>query len=394
MPTTEPAGTHLRLAWFGHSVGARGDGLTTYSADVVGGLLERGLEVWFHHASRDGPITPVDADHEIGWPTWRFKTVTVARPGFQRNLASWLRRVQPDIVHASLSFTVQDGWLGREAQASGAATVATFHLPFGRPGSGRALVMRELHRFWAPRLRAYQRVIVFSEDHRLRLSQVGVDRARIEVVPNAVDVDRFLPGASHLRTTRLQGSGLVVGFAGRLDPEKGVRELLQGFRDANLGAEARLVVAGQGTMLREVVAAQTDPRVIYLGQLHTIQERIDFWRAVDVFCLPSSAEGLSIALLEAMASGCAVAATPAGGSSLVGGVAEVLHPERLSQSIATWLAALEQDPKEVEQLGQSARAEAVRHHGMAAMLDRLLEIYGDIRSGPRAVAMGRKNASR
>lgn len=381
MPTTESAGAHLRLAWFGHSVGARGDGLTTYSADVVGGLVERGAEVWFHHASRDGPITPVDSAHEISWPTWRFKTVTVARPGFQRKLASWLGRVRPDVVHASLSFTLQDGWLGRQAQASGAATIATFHLPFGRPGSGRALVMRELHRFWAPRLRAYQRIIVFSEDHRLRLSQVGVDRARIEVVPNAVDVDRFRPGRSHLRATRLQGSGLVVGFAGRLDPEKGVRELLQGFRAANLGAAARLVIAGQGTMLREVLSAQTDPRVIYLGQLQTIQERVDFWRAVDVFCLPSSAEGLSIALLEAMAAGCAVAATPAGGASLVGGVAQTLEPEHLSRSIATWLDGLEQDPAAVERLGQSARQEAVRHHGMAAMLDRLLQIYSDARRG-------------
>ena len=158
--------------------------------------------------------------------------------------------------------------------------------------------------------------------------------------------------------------------------------LIQGFQEANLGTEARLVIAGKGAVLGDVLSAQADGRVIYLGQLHTLQERIDFWRAVDVFCLPSSAEGLSIALLEAMASGCAVAATPAGGASLVGGVAQVLEPGRLSQSIANWLAGLEQDPEEVEHLGQSAREEAVRHHGMAAMLDRLLQIYSDAKRGP------------
>lgn len=357
-------------------MGERADGLTTYSAEVVGSLLERGVEVWFHHASRDGSTTPVDEAHRVGWPTWRFKTVTVPKPGFRRHLSQWMAKVRPDVVHASLSFTVEDGWLGREARSSGAAAVATFHLPFGRPGSGRALVMRELHRFWAPRLRAYQQVIVFSEDHGQRLAQVGVDPARIAVVPNAVDVDRFQPGHSRLRETLLQGAGLVVGYAGRLDREKGVHELVSGFQGADLGPTARLVIAGRGRLEKDVSAAQADPRIIYLGQLLTVEERVDFWRAVDVFCLPSSAEGLSIALLEAMASGCAVAATPAGGADLVKG-AELLNPVSLSRSVAATLARLEQDPRERERLGLEARDEAVRHHAMAAMLDRLQQIYSD-----------------
>jgi len=370
------------VAWFGHAVGARADGLTTYSADVVGGLRARGVEVWFHHATRDGRITPVDEAHRIGWPTWRFKTVTVPRWGFRSRVTGWLATTRPDVVHASLSFTLADGWLGRQARASGAATVATFHLPFGRPGSGRAAVMRELHRFWAPRLRAYQRVIVFSEDHRRRLAEVGVDQSRIEVLPNAVDTDQFSPGTSPLREERLRGTGLVVGYAGRLDPEKGVRELLKGFRTADLGQDARLLIAGRGVLEGMVREAQRDPRVIYLGQLLTARERLDFWRAVDIFCLPSSAEGLSIALLEAMSTGCAVAATVAGGSSSVGGVATQLDPESLSGSIATVLTDLQARPEERRRLGQMAREEAVHHHGMAAMLDRLQAIYGEFQGRP------------
>ncbi|MGB9482671.1 MAG: glycosyltransferase family 4 protein [Candidatus Dormiibacterota bacterium] len=372
----------LRVAWFGHAVGARADGLTTYSADVAGGLQERGVEVWFHHATRDGRITPVDEAHRIGWPTWRFKTVTVPRWGFRSRISRWLATTQPDVVHASLSFTLADGWLGRQARASGAATVATFHLPFGRPGSGRAAVMRELHRFWAPRLRPYQRVIVFTEDHRRRLAEVGVDRSRIEVLPNAVDTERFSPGSSTLRRDRLRGASLVVGYAGRLDPEKGVRELLEGFRAAELGPDARLIIAGRGAIEGRVSEAQRDPRVIYLGQLLTAHDRLDFWRAVDIFCLPSSAEGLSIALLEAMSSGCAVAATVAGGASSVGGVAIQLDSRSLSGSIADLLTDLRARPEERRRLGQMAREEAVRHHGMAAMLDRLQAIYGECQGRP------------
>ncbi|HEY6537651.1 MAG TPA: glycosyltransferase family 4 protein [Candidatus Dormibacteraeota bacterium] len=376
----EPA-RGLRLAWFGHAVGARADGLTTYSAEVVGGLVARGAEVWFHHAERDGEQTPVDGPHQVAWPTFRFKTVTLARSGFRRDLRRWLGRVRPDVVHVSLSFTLQDGWLGAEARNRGAATVATFHLPFGSPGSARALVMRRLHRFWAPRLRPYQRVIVFSEEHRRRLAGVGVAQDRIAVVPNAVDVEVFTPGPSRLRERHLAGAQFVVGYLGRLDPEKGLPELLRGFQGADLGSGARLVLAGRGALEAEVERAQRDPRVIYLGQLVTLADRVDFWRGVDLFCLPSSAEGLSIALLEAMASGCAVAATPAGGASLVGGAARILTPGDLAGSLAQTIGELAQRPDERERQGQASREEAVRHHGLSAMLERLLEIYRDCR-GP------------
>ena len=376
--TTDHRGQrHLRLAWFGHAVGERADGLTTYSAEVVGGLRRRGVEVWFHHATRDGLIAPVAEDHRIGWPTWRFKTVTMSQFGFRRELSSWLAKVRPDVVHTSLSFTLADGWIGRQARANGAATVVTFHLPFGPEGSGRARVMRQLHRFWAPRLREYQRVIVFSKGHRDRLVEVGVERSRIEVLPNAVDTDVFGPGPSRVRQTRLAGASLVVGFAGRLDPEKGLPQLLEGFLGADLGPDARLVIAGAGALTERVKAAQSDPRVIYLGRLLTLEERVDFWRGVDVFCLPSNAEGLSLALLEAMASGCAVAATPEGGATLVGGVATTLDPRALTASVSQLLHRLMEEPGELRRQGVMAREEAERHHGMAALLDRLLGIYAE-----------------
>ncbi|MGB6772624.1 MAG: glycosyltransferase family 4 protein [Candidatus Dormiibacterota bacterium] len=375
--TPDRTAGRLCLAWFGHALGERADGLTTYSTEVVGGLRGRGVEVWFHHASRDGLIAPVTDDHRIGWPTWRFKTVTVPQLGFRRQMTSWLARVRPDVIHTSLSFTLEDGWLGRQAWATGAATVATFHLPFGPEASGRARVMRQLHRFWAGRLQAYQRVIVFSEAHRARLVEAGVERSRIAVLPNAVDTEVFCPGPSVLRQTRLAGASLVVGFAGRLDPEKGVPQLLSGFLRADLGPDARLIIAGAGALVERVKAAQRDPRVIYLGRLLSLEERVDFWRGVDVFCLPSNAEGLSLALLEAMATGCAVAATPEGGATLVGGVAAALDPKALSESVSQQLQFLMQEPGELRRRGVMARGEAERHHGMSAMLDRLLGIYAE-----------------
>ncbi len=365
----------LRVAFLGQAVGRRADGLTSYSEQVVSGLLRRGEEVYFHHALGDGSQVPVDPRHAVAWPTLRFKTVTIPLPGFRPRMQGWLAAHRPDVTHCSLSFTLDDGWVGAAAERVGSARVATFHLPFGQVGTGRALVMRELHRFWARRLSRYQRVIVFTEEHRHRLAEVGVELGRIEVLPNAVDTDRFCPGPSRVRAERLAGSSLVVGFAGRLDPEKGVRELLTGFERARLGPDARLLLAGRGALEGKVrQLADRDPRVVYLGQLEHLRDRVDFWRAVDVFCLPSSAEGLSISLLEAMASGCAVAVTPAGGLPVVAGGGLELDPSRLADAVAERLQ--ETSPGRARELGARAREEAVRHHGIDWMLDRLLAIYG------------------
>ncbi len=372
---------HLQLCWLGHSPGRRADGLTTYSEQVVGGLTARGSSVYFHHSSTDGPETFAKVAEEILWPSLRFKTVALAHPSFRRRMGRWFESHRPQVTHCSVSFTLDDGWVARTASAAGSATVATFHLPFGQPGTGRALVMRELHRFWARRLRSYQRVIVFSEDHLDRLVQVGFVRERLIVVPNAVDTDVFAPGPGHLRQSRLPQADLVVGFAGRLDPEKGIRELLAGFRAADLGKGARLLIAGSGSLEHQVrTAASEDPRVVYLGQLRELPTRVDFWRSVDLFCLPSSAEGLSLAMLEAMACGCAVAVTPAGGLQVMAGAGLELDPLRLRDSISDQLREVAHAPERARLKGLAARSAAVRHHGLKEMLDRLLSIYQDARA--------------
>ncbi len=311
----------------------------------------------------------------MAWSAWRFKTVTIPTPGFRRRMRLWLRRHHPDLIHTSLSFNLEDGWLARQAREFGIGAVATFHLPFGEPGSGRARVMRQLHRFWVPRLRSYQRVIVFSSAQGELLVQLGLDQGAIAVVPNAVDTARFSPGPSRLRRERLTSAELVLGYAGRLDPEKGVRELIAGFLAAGPPPRARLCIAGSGSLSAEVARSARHPAIVYLGQLFGVEERADFWRAVDLFCLPSRAEGLSQSLLEAMASGCAVAATPAGGADQVGEAVDRLDPHDPASSIAGLVERLASHPELLAHMGRVARERVVRHHGIAAMLDRVQGVY-------------------
>ncbi|HUY61515.1 MAG TPA: glycosyltransferase family 4 protein [Candidatus Dormibacteraeota bacterium] len=375
-------GSPPRVSWFGHAAGRRADGLSSYSATVVAGLRRRGCPVHFHHAARDGDRLPQGVDDWLAWSTWRFKTLTFPAPGFRTALRRRLAQERPEIVHCSLSFSVRDALLAEAAHAVGAAAVVTFHLPFARAGSARGRVLQALYRFWAPRLRAYDRVIVFSPEQRARLTAAGVDPERCVVIPNAVDTAAFCPGPSPLRAGPLRGAQQVIGYAGRLDPEKRVDRLLQAFARAALPPDTVLLLAGDGQGVRAVErAAAASRRVVYLGRLDTEAARIAFWRAVDCFCLPSTAEGLSLALLEAMACGCAVLATPMAGAAVAGPGGRTLAPGGGAAELATALTDLCRDPAELTRLGDLARDQAVRHHGVEPMLDQLLQVY---RVGRRA----------
>lgn len=144
-----------------------------------------------------------------------------------------------------------------------------------------------------------------------------------QVILNGIDVQHFKPQSKSRSRVRL---GLpvvdkvrIVGCAARLEEVKGHRYLLEAlFRLPN---NVHVALAGHGS-LHETLHAQAEElgiehRVHFLGH---VEQMDDFYRALDVFCLPSLNEGMPLSLLEAQASGVAVVATK------VGGVAEAVCP--------------------------------------------------------------------
>ena len=178
------------------------------------------------------------------------------------------------------------------------------------------------HEFFAGRRLAtgFLRWTLRLPDLVLLLAQVELDAYRIFVpeqnlvrLPNGIDTRPY----ARVPTVRTRAEHpLRLVYIGRLDREKGLYEALQGLRLAcELGVDARLMVAGrgpeEGRLRRYAQALGIAARAAFIGPVFG-DEKVKLLSTADLMILPSYAEGLPYALLEAMAAGIPVIATPVG----------------------------------------------------------------------------------
>jgi glycosyltransferase involved in cell wall biosynthesis len=371
----------LRVAWFGHAEGRRADGLSTYSREVVGALRRRGLEMRFFSHDADGDVVPAPC---VRLRALRVKTLTVSLPGSRERIGSGLADLRPDIVHCSWSFSTLDGDIGRMGRAAGAATVATFHLPYADPRSTRGRVLRGLYRWHVRNLSAFDHCVALSDEQAELIVAAGYPAGRVTVVHNAVDTDAIFPGESGLRERF--GARFVVAYMGRLDPEKRIPALVRSFLQLGWPDDHVLVIAGGGVHERRLRRlAEERPNVRILGIVSDPVTRLELLRAADVYVLPSTAEGLALSMLEAMAAGCAVVATEAGEDGAALGDAGIHLPViPLEPHLGTALQRLRDDAGLRAELGARARARVVERYSLGSGIDRLVGLYAQLHAGRAA----------
>ncbi|MEP7293254.1 MAG: glycosyltransferase, partial [Chloroflexota bacterium] len=151
-----------------------------------------------------------------------------------------------------------------------------------------------------------------ADEARAAWASFGVDasNARFTIVPNGVDPDEFahLPGRASFRARYNLGDAPVCLFLGRLHARKGVEVLVRAFQQANL-PNARLVLAGPDEGMLAALQPLLDQRITVTGYLSGA-DRLAALASADLFCLPAAGEGLSMAALEALASGLPVILSP------------------------------------------------------------------------------------
>ena len=380
----------LRIAWLGHKSATTGDGIITYSREMTDGLRARGADViFFHHA----PALADEQSYALDGIALAHRLV-ISPPRAKRMLIDLLQHHEVDVVHVSLSFSTLDFNLPRACHQLGIPIVATFHVPYDRRFSVWGGITNALYRVYALSLADYDRVIIFSETQREILTRLGVPGSVVAVLPNGVDVDKYSPGRSS-KAEEL-GAERLFTYLGRLDPEKNVEVLLRSFLDADPPSTTKLALVGGGSERRRLERRFKDRRLSFLGPITDEQDRIAILRASDAFFLPSTVEGLSLAMLEAMACGVATVATDVGSDGeALRGAGIVLDPNDVGAELRGAIRLLLEVPELSRVLGKLARDRVVERFSLSRNLDSLMKLYqGLLQAEPQPAAERRAARAR
>lgn len=231
-------------------------------------------------------------------------------------IARVVRNVKPHIVHTRNWGTI-DGVIA--ARLAGVRHIV--HGEHGReaadPGGTNGRRNR-VRRLLNPLV---SRFVTVSDDLRSWLvDQVGIPGEKVIHIMNGVDTERFAPapdkGAAKERFG-LNPDSFVAGTVGRLDPVKDQQTLVRAFASLCRGGGKRsdllLIGSGpeEGRLRRLAGELGVAESVHFMGERRDIPELL---QAMDLFVLPSIAEGISNTILEALACGLPVVATDVGGN--------------------------------------------------------------------------------
>jgi glycosyltransferase involved in cell wall biosynthesis len=294
-------------------------------------------------------------------------------------LETWLRTIAPDVVHVHSGAWVKTARAARRAGVP--RVVLTAH---GLIGDDTEPWYVPLFHRWAARYSDWVVPVSTSlRDYLARRSKI--DTARMRVIPNSVNTDHFRPrrptGALRERL-RIASDRLIVGIVARLDSVKNHAVLIDAFaRVQALIPEAALVIVGDGPL-----RGSLESRVRTLGlekDVHFFGTSTDIaalYGELDVFVLSSNAEGTSMSVLEAMASGICVVATSVGGTPdlLADGASGVLVPPGDSAALAIALCGVLRDPARRQRLADAGRSRAEEHYNERLMVDAYEALYDGV----------------
>jgi glycosyltransferase involved in cell wall biosynthesis len=209
-------------------------------------------------------------------------------------------------------------------------------------------------------------------------------RRKVSQVDNGIDLNRFQPTrtATDIRNElQLPVDATVLGFVGRLSPEKGLPFLLEAVsRLREQVATLQVLIIGDGPQreaLAQLIAKEGLQSCCHL--LGNRRDTPDLYTAMDLFVLPSTKEAYPMVLLEAMACGCAVVATEVGEVSrivdegITGVVVPPGDPAALHGAIYRMLA----DRSQLKQMAQAAQLRARAQFSSTAMARSYAQIYGE-----------------
>jgi glycosyltransferase involved in cell wall biosynthesis len=295
------------------------------------------------------------------------------------------RRSQIDLVHAHGALS--PGTIALGARLLGLPCLVTV-LGTGDWGVLSRLARKPLGAVRARLLFRWGWFAALSVEAREELLARGVPGERIFTLPNGVDLRVHRPATAEDRARLREQLGLTpdrfVGvFVGRLHPVKDVDTLLKA---AAIVPELELVIVGDGPERTRLEAAAARLGVHSRVRFHGFSSRVvDVLRAADAFLLSSHGEGMSNALLEAMACGlpCLVSRSVGGARELLGDGRGMLLDDGEATAWAEAIQSLVDEPALRAALGGAAAHFVAEGLSLEAGADRLVDAYVTIAGAAR-----------
>jgi L-malate glycosyltransferase len=228
--------------------------------------------------------------------------------------------------------------------------------------------------------------------HRITVNAAAVGRfveaeegcrpGKMVLIPNGVSEEALrvsTDGRQKRRELGLPADGPVIGAVSRLAWKKGVRYLLDAVPPLLESLpQLRVVIVGDGPLRQELEAQACSlgiaERVTFLGSR---PDALSLLPVFDVFVLPSVVEGMSNALLEAMATARPIVATDVGGNSevVVDGETGLLVAAADPGQMAGAILKLLQAPEMAQEMGAAGRRRVTLHYRVDVMARRIEELY-------------------
>lgn len=297
-------------------------------------------------------------------------------------LAGTIARMRADIVHINTSLVRKSFW--RDL------------IYFGIVKALRRKVIYQVHggslenfRITDRRALPFLRWILRIADATVVISTREYDSYKrfafvrnLSVIPNAVDLADY--GA--LQPKPYGSSVIRLVYLGRIDADKGLFEAVEAMAaliHRHLPVQVSLILGGSGPAARElqarIKALALDDKVKLAGPVSG-DAKAEFWRNADILIFPSYHEGLPYTVLESLASGTPVIATPVGGvpDAIVDGVHGVFVQPRDVRSIVDAIIGLTNDRNRLCAMSAACMARARESYGVERLVRDLADLYNQV----------------
>ena len=378
----------VQVAWLGKKSPFCGN--VSYGNSITEQLKKRGHKVSFIHF--DNPAN-TDAykplflanNPEVSLPYLiKSQVYTIPSPSAEKELRLSLKRLKPDIVHASLTLSPLDFRLPELCKQISLPLIGTFHPAFDKNNRNLTASTQQLtYQLYAPSLAKFDKLIVFSESQKKILEKLGVSNEKQIIIPNGVDENIWQPMRVKSKKYKLVenklGGGRIFIYMGRIANEKNIEALLKSWRQTKT-KNCKLVIVGDGPMkptLENSFSNIKKDKLIWWGSEMDLETRVALMQIAEVFFLPSLVEGLSLSLLEAMSTGTACVATDAGadGEVLDNGAGIVISTDNVATQLKTIIPILVDHPTFTRALGEKGRERVIERYTIKRNIEALEKIY-------------------